>query len=74
MQKWEYMRLVTEYDRVTKVWSWDDGGSGNVIARLNSLGAEGWELVSETPQAYIYGAGWSGYTSCVSYLFKRPHS
>lgn len=71
MQKWEYLQLSTEYDTENRVWSWNDGILGGVNARLNLLGAEGWELVSVTPQAYRYGAGWSGYTTCVTYTFKR---
>ena len=83
MRQWEYA-LVTANSQKTGGWHWrltfEDRESIATTSRdlewvraLNSLGIDGWELVSESafktepmpPGAFVYG--WR-------YVFKRPIS
>lgn len=70
--KWEY--LTKEYACKTRGtfspsfrWDWEE-----INRNLSSLGEQGWELVSAYPLAHLAGLGYSGVTSRVVFIFKRP--
>lgn len=72
MQKWEY--LTQQYAcktsglvSVSFKWDWKE-----INSNLVSLGEQGWELVSAYPLAHLAGLGYSGSTSRVVFIFKRP--
>jgi hypothetical protein len=52
-------------------WKWSDGNTAGVATHLNTLGAQGWELVSAYPQNDDFGMAWAGRTSKIYYLLKR---
>ncbi len=68
MQKWEYLTIVAYYSKADQQWhpryeqgqeipNWER--TLNVNLYLNSLGDQGWELVSETYINEVYGYGYS---------------
>lgn len=61
---WEY----TAVDTVISGWSDRGDQISNFMSHLNGLGADGWELVTET---VIHTAGYSG-TQTPMLIFKRP--
>ena len=65
MQRWEY-RVVTRNREGTK-WSEAALEGLDLDAGLNTLGAEGWELVS------THTITMTGNTNWVHYNFKRPN-
>ena len=67
MQKWEYMNLqLAMNDKENLVWLDAHEDVRNVSARLNELGAEGWELVSVDTNSL------SGVTIRTVFYLKRP--
>lgn len=67
MQRWENMEIVWVYDSSTDTGYWADTlNQVDLVQRLNSLGADGWELA----------AVFNGYTeqqSQIHYCLKRPY-
>ena len=71
MQKWDYWTV-----------SQTRGGVGNIknyqftpwepSIDLKQAGREGWELVSVITVNSILGDNWSGITSEITWIFKRP--
>ena len=66
MQRWEYMTLqLVMNEKENLVWFDSQEDNRNVSARLNELGAEGWELLSVDTNSL------SGVTIRTIYYFKR---
>lgn len=68
MVKWEYMRLLAEYDKRKKGWSVE---GIDMMAYLNQLGQQGWEIVGYQDNTTFNQFGniteeWK------SFLMKRP--
>lgn len=71
MTKWDYSVLVRWFDRKENfVWADNDPRGGE--ARLKAMGGEGWELVQVLPISRPETGNWSGMTTGVHYIFKRP--
>jgi hypothetical protein len=69
MARWEYLVRTRRRDKgVMQIESWKD----DVVKDLSTLGDQGWELVSVSPQAGIIGAG--APTTAELWVFKRPKS
>lgn len=80
-QGWDYKwvslaRGTTELN--WSLWTEDDQplrGPVNIAPKIKGLGDQGWELVSVTPYSnHVCNApaACAGYTSQVTYFFKRP--
>ena len=66
MQKWEYRTLqLAMNEKENLIWYDAEEDDRNVIARLNELGEEGWELVSVDTRSL------SGVTIGTVYYLKR---
>jgi len=83
MQKWEYKLLYRSRGiKSPDKQGWRDADDWNVLdigVKLQSLGAEGWELVSVSPESdegnqIINGTGTiaAGMTTSERWVFKRP--
>lgn len=70
MQKWEYKVVVQT--RKKKGIGLDAMAPWEPELDLNSLGANGWELVSVTPLSDVWGDYASGTTTTLGWVFKRP--
>lgn len=68
MQKWQYKVIVRETKKLLK----DSGPLDAVSETLNSLGDEGWELVSVTPFSTTQGLDLGGSTKAYTFVLKRP--
>lgn len=74
MTKWEYKYEIRHRDAVKK--QWDNDIAGN----LNTLGAEGWELICISPRSGDLNSGGqatgnyntAGFTTEELWVFKRP--
>ena len=80
MNKWEYR--TADWGEIRKIGSkvtGEDFIDANVDAGLNTLGKEGWELVSVYVDGYtVHRGGNKGEellssSRYVKYTFKRPH-
>lgn len=71
MQKWEYRVLVRHYESSGKT-DWADKDKRKGEERLNAMGQEGWELVQVVPIHHAESSAWSGLTTHLQYIFKRP--
>jgi len=75
---WQAARLAENenFSRPTDWAVFEDGkklsASVDLLVRLNELGAEGWELVSDTPRSSFVGDGAAGFTSEEVWILKRP--
>jgi hypothetical protein len=81
MQKWEHKRLAVrrEKPRFTTEWSafkTEIDGKALTLAEfdkyMNTLGEQGWELVSTCSMAYQSDNNWRGMTDAIYYYFKPP--
>ncbi len=72
MQQWEYLVLERTVDLEKHSTSWSDGVAESLERRLNKLGREGWELVSENSMALVSGGYWAGHTTDITFILKRP--
>lgn len=86
MQRWEYLVLErvnvdkpgltggAKYGGDAKyegVWGDDNKNQMSVQDRLNKLGMEGWELVSNTPLSLAGSSSWSGTSTSFVLCLKR---
>ena len=46
--------------------------SADPLAKVNQLGAQGWELITITPRSSLASNWTAGTTSDETWLFKRP--
>ncbi len=65
--RWEY-RTETISRRIGKM----EPTPWNGQVDLNFLGAQGWELVSAIPQSSQAGRDHAGFTTDITFIFKRP--
>ena len=68
MQKWQYKIVSHETKKLLKKEKAQDAMSETV----NSLGQEGWELVSVAPLSTTQGLDLGGSTRAFTFIFKRP--
>ena len=72
MQKWEYKVLFRARGYKggfsNKATDWNK----NIVGGLQSMGENGWELVSVVPRSSYTGELAAGFTSEESWIFKRP--
>ena len=78
-QAWEYKWIsvarAARSNEAWSVWAEDDKpltGPVTIAAKLKELGDQGWELVSVTPISNHVTPDSAGYTSQITYSFKRP--
>ncbi len=75
MQKWEYKTLDFRRGWPRGLNSeWREGSEwvGKEELDLEKLGRAGWELVAVVPTSNFVGPFAAGFTSGLSYIFKRP--
>ena len=74
--KWISVGRAIESGGAWSVWAEDDKplrGPVTIASKIKELGSQGWELVSVTPISNNSCAqGCAGFTSQISYYFKRP--
>ena len=68
MTKWQYRIIVRNGPKGDMSWV-DKSIQGNGEEVLNSMGADGWELLTILP---IAGHQPDGVTKFIHYVFKRP--
>lgn len=79
-QAWEYKSVAiaraVKINGEWSVWAEDDKplpGPVTITAKIKELGDQGWEMVSATPySSHSCGGDCAGFTSQVTYFFKRP--
>jgi hypothetical protein len=71
MQKWEY-RTIKQARGFGAPIAGAQPTPWTPEVNLNKIGSEGWELVNAFTVSSIQGEGWSGITSEVVWVFKRP--
>jgi hypothetical protein len=79
-QRWEYKWISVARAAKTAgdwtIWSENDNPLSTPVAigsKIRELGDQGWELISVTPISnHAGGVDIAGFTSQVSYFFKRP--
>ena len=83
MQKWEYLYILfwREKPRFTPRWSeFKTQIDGKEMALdafeqyMQTLGEQGWELVTAIPVAARWETSWLGMTTSIRFIFKRPKS
>jgi hypothetical protein len=67
MTKWEYKMLVYPETNPTHIISQE-----SLEAKLNMMGAEGWELLSYGDCVLLSHSSGTGYHSSSAFTFKRP--
>lgn len=88
MQKWEYVwfKQIRGYRGIifgggAEAWSLEMPGSlskyrvaggDEILAMVNAMGTDGWELVNVVPGSNLGGAHSAGFTSERVWVFKRP--
>ena len=74
--KWISVGRVVESGGTWSVWAEDDKplrGPVTIASKIKELGDQGWELLSVTPISNnSCPQGCAGFTSQVTYFFKRP--
>ena len=79
MQKWEYLRIQFNREKPAMSSKWTDFKlkiSGKELSRkdfdqyMQTLGDEGWELVSAYPLTYWWDT--NGFSDELNFIFKRP--
>jgi len=71
MQKWEY-KTCNWWRGIKGVFAGGNAMDWKSDFNLDQLGNEGWELISAIPQSDISGDQFSGVTTKVTFIFKRP--
>ena len=76
MQKWEY-KTIQRKRKTTGAASANEPGYATswdsiVESQLNSLGEEGWQLVTVQPRSGMSGYHYAGFDSEELWVFKRP--
>ena len=73
MQRWEYKVLIRAVNRKGALeWLHDPKDQRSAEEMLSGFGSEGWELVSALTISMYENSSWSGQTSQVDYMLKRP--
>lgn len=67
---WEYKRFFLMTDGTKQID--EEQVTGNAVNILNTMGSQGWELVSMDSSSNPRGPEWSGLTTQYTYVFKRP--
>lgn len=74
--KWISVARAVGSNEAWSVWAEDDRqlrGPVTIAAKIKELGDQGWELVSVTPYSnHSCKEGCAGFTSQITYYFKRP--
>jgi hypothetical protein len=71
MQKWDYWTVSQTRGVVGNIGNYQFTAWDPSID-LKQAGQEGWELVSVITVNSILGDNWSGVTSEITWIFKRP--
>jgi hypothetical protein len=79
MEKWDYqIVLVNKWGKAMKqarkvgaeTWQFDDAQAADLVAMLEALGTEGWDLINIDTNA-SYAQGNYSYVGSL-YIFQRP--
>jgi hypothetical protein len=73
---WEYKQILSVNPGGIDATWYEDGkarrGRPNILARVNELGREGWELIAVAPISWSQGGAPPSLAGHVMYWFKRP--
>ena len=72
MQTWEYRKVIVKTDDLTETTTLPPADSD--MAKLRSLGKEGWELVSVLKELELANAKMKIYNHTFTFYLKRPVS